>query len=413
MKDRQKKGRRAGAGLSPLPPDRAAALQEQMARLAEALAAGEELPTLQELVTPRGDDLAWDLHLLRELEKIPHPAIPPLLAALFGQSPDKERRKALKRAWHVMQTRGVPVSADLLPREQPASSVVADTSALVARLSPVFGNGERYVVLEGPREILDGNLLVARLSDESGLRECHPLSLKRKQQEEFWEHFRSQGLSDWATVPPDYAVRLLEEALALTPDGEPSRDAYLPLRENLWRHVGRFDDIPPLEARLPTISPEERRGLLEEARSLAAGELCRSWLPSLEDITPWVDKIQEIQDSPLVLTEQQQHRRHEDVAEEAAAELFPEETRPRWGRRLLETAYFLDLLGRGTEARAAQAAGEDLLSRERSTLVGENPFLQELVRIALTLAWEYRRPREPQPETSPLVVPPTEPLIRR
>jgi len=413
MKDRQKKTRRAAAGLTPLPPERAAALQEQVARLKEALDRGDSLEAVQDMVTPRPDDPAWDLHLLRELEKISHPTIPPLLAALFGASPDKERRKALKRAWHVLQTRGVPISPELLSREQPGGLAAPEAPALEARLSPVFGNGERYVILEGPRDILGGNLLVARVSDQDGLKECHPLSLKRKQREELWDHFQSQGVTDWATAPPDYAVRLLEEALARTPDGEPSRDAYSGVRDNLWRQVGRLADIPTLEERLPVLSPGERSALLEQSRNLAAGELCRSWLPSFEEITPWVDKIQEIQDSPLVLTDQQQQMRHEALADEATAALFPEETRPRWGRRLLETAYFLDISGRRAEAQAAQAAGEDLLSGERSALAGENPFLKELVRLALTLAWEYRQQRKPKPEPSPLVVPPTEPLIRR
>jgi len=411
MKDRQKKSRRAAAGLTSLPPERAVALQEQVARLKEALAAEEDLPPLQELVRTSPEDLDWDLHLLRELEKISHPAIPPLLAALFGPSPDKERRKALKRSLHVLKTRGVSIPDDLLPREGAGSPGAAKTPALTAQISPIYGPGERYVILEGPRDILDGNLLLARLSDTDGLRECHPLSLKRKQQEELWDYFRGQGFTEWAEVPPEYAVRLLEEALAKTPDGEPSREGYLPLRENLWRQVGRLEDIPPVEMRLPSLEQEERSSWLEKSRELAASELFRTWLPSFEDITPWVDKIKEIQDSPLVLTEQQQHRRQEGVADEAAAALFPEDTRPRWGRRLLEMAFFLDHTGRPAEARAAQAAGEDLLSGERSALSGENPVLQELVRIALTMGWEYRQrqKKEPQPETERLIVPPWNP----
>lgn len=411
MTDRRKKSRRAAAGLPPLPAERTAALQEQVARLKEALAAGEELPSLQDLVTTQPEDSAWDLHLLRELERISHPAIPPLLAALFGPNPDKERRKALKRALHVLKTRGVSISEDLLPLEQPGSPVTSETPALVAHISPVYEHGNRYVILEGPRDILEGNLLLARLSDEDGLRECHPLALKRKQREELWDHFRGQGFTEWAAAPPGYAVRLLEEALALTPDGEPSREAYLPLRENLWRQVGPLQDIPPVEARLPSLSPEEQRDLLGKSPDLAVSNLFYSWIPRSEEIAPWVDKLQEIEASPLVLTEQQQHRRYEGVAEEAAAALFPEEARPRWGRRLLEMAYFLDLSDRGGEARIAQAAGEDLLSGERSVLTGENPFLVELGRIALTLAWDIRQKEkeEPQPETSPLVVPPWSP----
>ncbi len=364
-------------------------------------------------MTPRPEDLAWDLHLLRELEKIPHAAVPSLLAAFFGKSPDKKRRKALKRALHVLKTRGVSIPADLFPREEFEITAPTETPTVAAHLSPVFGNGERYVILEGPREILGGNLLVARLSDQHGFRECHPLSLKRKQRDEVWEELRTQGLTEWAAAPPGYALRLLEEALALTPDGEPSRDSYLPMRENLWRHVGHPDNAPALEELLPPLSPGERRGFLEQSRRLATSEICRSWLPSFEEITPWMDKLKEAQDSPLVLTEQQQQLRQEGVLDDATAALFPQDTRDRWGRRLLELAYFLDLSGRNEQARAAQAAGEDLLSGERSALAGENPFLQELVRYALMLAWEFLKQQEPKPEPSPLVAPPMEPLIRR
>jgi hypothetical protein len=408
MTDRQKKSRRAAAGLTPLSAERAAALQEQVARLGEALDAGEDPETLQDLVTPDPQDLDWDLHLLRELEKISHPAIPPLLAALFGPSPDKERRKAVKRALHILKTRGVAIPEDLLPREQAGSPVAAETPALVAHISPVYGNGDRYIIVEGSRDLLDGNLLVVQLNDETGLRECMPMSLKRKQREELWDYFHSQGFTEWAVAPPNYAVRLLEEALALTPDGEPSREAYLPLRENLWRRVGRLEDIPPVEKRLPILGLEERRDFLGQASDLAMSELFYNWIPSPEEITPWVDKLQEIEDSPLVLTEQQQHLRYEGVAEEAATALFPEETRSRWGRRLLEMAFFLDLTDRGEKARVAQAAGENLLAGERSVLTGENPFLLELARLALTLAWEHRQQpeEEPEAESSPLIVRP-------
>jgi hypothetical protein len=413
MKDRTKKTRRGAAGLPPLPPESNAALEEQLARLQEALAGGHSQETLQNLVIPVPGDLAWDLHLIRALGNIPHGDVPALLGALFGQSPDKDRRKALKRAWHVLRTRGVPVPEGLMAREESRSLFSPETSALQAQVSSLFGSGERYVILEGPREILGGSLLVARLSDQHGIRECHLLTLNRKQRDEFWEHFHSQGLDAWATAPPAYALRLLEEALALTPDGEPSRDAYLPLRENLWRHLGRPEDAPALEEVLPPLSPAERRGYLEQSRKLATSELCRSWLPSPEEIVPWIDKLKEAQDSPLVLSEAQQRLRQEGVLDDATAALFPQDTRVRWARRLLETAYFLDLSGRGEEARAAQAAGEDLLSGERSQLTGENPFLQELVRYALMLAWEFSKQQEPQTQTSPLLSPPTEPLIRR
>jgi hypothetical protein len=305
------------------------------------------------------------------------------------------------------------VPAELFSREEAEGPGVSEAAALEAQVSSIFGNGERYVILEGGREILGGNLLVARLSDQYGLRECHLLTLKRKQREEFWQQFYSQGLDAWAAAPPAYVLRLLEEALALTPDGEPSRDAYLPLRETLWRHLGRPEEAPALEEVFPPLAPGERGGYLEQSRKLATSEMCRSWLPSPEEIVPWIEKLKAAQDSPLVLSEQQQRLRQEGVLDDATSALFPQENRPRWGRRLLNMAYFLDLSGHAEEARAAQAAGEDLLSGERSALSGENPFLQELVRYALMLAWEFLKQQEPQAQASPLLAPPTEPLIRR
>jgi hypothetical protein len=413
MKDRHKKTRRAAAHLPPLSPDDASALQEHLGRLQEALAAGTSPETLQNLVPPRPDDLDWDLHLIQGLGKIPHAGIPAILAAFFGPSVDKERRKAVKKALHALKTRGIPVPAELFSREEAVTSATPEASALQAQVSSIFGNGERYVILEGPREVLGGSLLVARLSDQHGIRECHLLTLKRKQREEFWEQFHGQGLDAWAEVPPAYVLRLLEEALALTPDGDPSRDAYLPLRENLWRHIGRPEDAPALSEVLPSLSPGERGGYLEQSRKLATSELCRSWLPSPEEVVPWIEKLKQAQESVLVLTEAQQRLRQEGVLDDATAALFPQENRSRWSRRLLEMAYFLDLSGRAEEARAAQAAGEDLLSGERSAISGENPFLQELVRYALMLAWEFLKQQEPQPQTSPLLAPSTEPLIRR
>jgi hypothetical protein len=364
MKDRHKKTRRAVAALPPLSPENAALLQEHLARLQEALAAGQGIETLQKLVSSQPDDLAWDLHLIQELGKIPHAGIPALLASLFRQSPDKERHKAVKRALHVLRTRGVAVPDELFSRQEAGGSGAPEASALQAQVSSIFGNGERYVILEGPREVLGGSLLVARISDQHGIRECHLLTLKRKQRDEFWQQFYSQGLDAWAQAPPAYALRLLEEALARTPDGEPSRAAYLPLRETLWRHLGRPEDAPALEEVLPPLSPGERHGYLEQSRKLATSELCRSWLPSPEEIVPWIDKLKQAQASPLVLSEAQQRVRQEGVLDDATAALFSQENRNVWGRRLLETAYFLDLAGRREEARAAQAAGEDLLSGE-------------------------------------------------
>jgi hypothetical protein len=410
MKERHRKTRRAAAGLPPLAPEQAAAIKEQLARLREALDAGAEGEQLRDLVTHEPADPAWDLHLLRELEKIPHPAVPALLAALFGQSPDKERRKALKRALHLFKTRGVPVPEDLLPREAPEAPISPEAPALSARISSVYGNGEGFVILEGPREILGGGtLLMSRVSDTQGFRECSLFSLSKRRREDFWREFVSEGVDEMVPVPPSFALRLLEEALALTPDGEPHRDEYLPLRETLWRHLGRPDEAPTLSDLLPPLDPAERNRALEDARKLARDHLFITWVPTFEEIKPWLGRLEGLQDSPLVLTESQQTMRQDSILEEATAALFPPEDRARWGRRLLKMAYFFHLKDKTEEVRAALAAAESLLSKEQSPLSGENPFLRELVIYALLMAEKYLEQEKPKAESSSLILPPWTP----
>jgi hypothetical protein len=411
--ERQKKAKeRSGADPAPLSPEARARLASQVAGVAAALETGAEGPALEELLTVDPQDPDGDVHLMAALGALSHPAIPPLLAALFGGARDKVRRKALKKTLHRLKTRGVAVADDLLPREA-ASFGAPRPDATAVFVSPIFGAGESYVILEGPPEILGGNLLVARVSDREGFRECVLLALKRKQQAEFWDKFREQGLDHWFSPPPAYAVRMLEEAYTRPGDAGPGAAQYGAGREKIFRHWGRPETAPDLEQIMPAPLSGERGRLLEHSRHLARDPLFHSFLPGPEEIAPWLAKLQEVQDSPLVLSEQQKQVRTDGVLDEATRTLYPVDTRDDWRRRLLTTAYYLHLEGREEDSRAAQAAAADLVDPNRSALTGDNPFLKSLVQYAVRLGWEMQQPREPA-APSGLVTPPGEVgLIRR
>jgi hypothetical protein len=409
MKDRRKKSKQTlDQHLGPMPPEAEARLEAQVAQVRELLATGEDLEDLEVLATPAPDDLLWDLHLIKALAKVKHAAVPRLLASLFGNARDKERRKALKRALHLLKTGGVQVADDLLPSEE--GGLWSPSPAALAFVSPFFADGERFVSLEGPREFLGGNTLVARLSDTAGIRECHLFSLKRKHREELWENFRQQGLGEFAAVPPAYAVRLLENAFDLDLGSDAAAD-YAGLRTAIWRHWGSPEDPAELAGRLPDLSESDRRAYLERSLDLTRNPLFLTWLPDPEKIAPWMAKIQAIQDSPLILAEHQQRDRYDQIVEDAARTLYPPETRRLLSRRLLEMAYFLDLTERPEEARAAQAAGEELAAGGPGPLEAENPFLRGLVMYALLLAREHARQTEPAKTASGLVTLPEDSRI--
>lgn len=403
---------RATADLATLPPEAEAALQGLVERVAAACEAGRDLERLQKLVVTNPEDFLWDLHLITDLGNIGHPAIPPLLAALFGQTPDKARRKALKRALHLLKTRGVPVPEELLPREEPEFGKVRP-AAVKSLISPILGNGESYLVLECPREVLGGNFLVARLSDVLGLQECHLLNLKSQQVSELWDHYRQHGLTEWFPVPGPYAVRLLEEAYAGKTPVAQAKGAYGTLRDKIVKNWGPPEEAPDPEQVLPVLEPTEANRLLEQSRRLATHPLFQTWIPALEEISPWIDKVKEVQESPLVLSEPQKQARLDALFDEATQALYPAATRPLWHRRLLTMAYYLELGSQPAEARLAQAAAADLASPKLSAIAGENPFLRGLVQMGLHLAWELQQKSQQTQSSSGLLTLPGDPRLRR
>jgi hypothetical protein len=407
----QKKAKpRSAHEAAALSPEARARLESQVARVVEALETGIEPDALPALVSPEPQDPDWDAHLIAALGSLGHPAIPMLLAALFGPARDKIRRKALKKTLHRLKTRGVAIAPDLLPKEE-ASFASPRPGAAKVSVSAIFGRGESYVILEAPAEVLGGNFLVARVSDQEGFQECVLLSLRRQQQAEVWGRFREQGLDQWFSPPPAYAVRLLEEAYAHKTGAGAAQ--YGALREKIFRHWGRPEAAPDLEQELPAPAPPEMPRLLEHARELALDPLLISFLPGPEEITPWLAKLQEVEDSPLVLTDQQKQVRIDGLLDEATRTLYPPETRPGWSRRLLTTAYYLHLDGREEDARALRAAAIGLEAPEMSALAGENAFLKSLVQNTVALALDMQPPREPAAPSGLITAPGETGLIRR
>lgn len=406
----EKKGLEAAAALPRLMPEDEAALEAMVAQVAQALAGGrEDLEDLRHLAEPRPLDPAWDLHLIAALGALPYPAIPKLLAALFAAAPDKTRRKALKRAFHLLQSRGVAAPPELLPREE-GLHVRETGAAPQAHVSQVLGNGERYVVLEGPRNILGGNILVARLHDQEGFRECHIFDLKSKGRQQFWASLTKDGVVDFQSAPASYALRLLEEAYQadFKKDGAP---AYATHRERILTHWGREEPLD-LDRLLGEITPADRSRLLEESRKLAQDPLFYFWIPAADEIGPWHDRLKDILASRLVLTDQQKQARIDDLVNETTRALYPPETREQWRRRLRDMACYLALKGRREEARAAAVAADDLV-QERSHLLGDAVFLKTLTTLALRLAWEVEEGKDKGESPLSLLAPPTEPLLLR
>jgi len=164
---------------------------------------------------------------------------------------------------------------------------------------------------------------------------------------------------------------------------------------------------------LPPLAPEVQSRYLEQSAKLVFHPLFYSWLPGGEEMTPFVQRLKEVQESRLVLSDYQKQTRQDAVVEEAVKALHPPESRPILVRRLLAMAHYLHLQGLGEESRAAQAAALDLAKGDYSSLAGGNPFLKALVQQALIAAAQAAPEEAEAAGSSGLILPPTESLLIR
>ena len=87
MGSRKRAKARGTADPAPLDPEARARLESQVAGVVRALETEVEPAALKAQVSPDPQDPDWDAHLMAALGALSHPAIPPLLAALFGRGP--------------------------------------------------------------------------------------------------------------------------------------------------------------------------------------------------------------------------------------------------------------------------------------------------------------------------------------
>ena len=389
----------AAADLKPLSPEDAQALSDMLAQMAAALKAVEPLEAIQELAAPRPHDLNWDLQLMAALARLAHPAIPVALIALFAAAPDKHRRKALKKALHRLQSRGVLVPDDLLPREEAAFSAM-EAKPCTARVSGIDFHGDMVVVLEGPSTALGEKHLIALCNEKEGFKDLFLASIPRRQQDEVFAGLLGGKTDQWQEAPPAYALAILEDTFRRNPGAGESASLYRAMRERIRKYWGDPADAPDLERQLQL--PAEaaaRQKLLKQGSALASHNLFFPWLPIPAEVESWVAKVIEVEKSPLFLSQEQKEERLDQVMNQATAELYPYDSRGRWARRLRHMSHILYFRGETENAQIGWLAAQDLERDNWGPPEGENPFLKGLVTGIVFTAYSFTRTLEE--ETSP------------
>jgi hypothetical protein len=329
----------------------------------------------------------------RALGNIADPASAAILAGLESSASGAIRRE-IRRSLFKLHQRGID---PLASPPTPAPSAPAPDS-ITALFSPIDIEGARIIWITKLRMQGGVTRLWGLVSESEGLVGAIAAGLSRKELKAEREELESRaGIrmveGDWRLA--DF---ILCEAYHRTPEARRARVGnFLALRTEISAAPVPSDLAHPIYAELGAgIAAEPALELLKEPELL-------EWRLSAAEIGPYVEEIDRVIDSVIVLNELQQRERINTIVERAVGELFSGERGVRARRRFEDLAYYMLHSGRREQAASAAAAARQI---ERTSDLKRSLFFQNMIRSqlgAIVAKEQNREENEPR-----LIVTPAE-----
>ena len=349
----------------------------------------------------RPDDLD---EALRALARRHGAAAVPLLERLAGAAPDKEHRRAVRRALYRLEQSGQrPARA---PAATPARPVVAREAEHPVRawLSGIDGSGSRaaWILFEGG---LGGGLRLCSLilNDEAGIMDAAGGPIARKRLEAELRGLRESQKLPWVEVDGARACALVGQALALH-----ERIGTVPPPEFArWRKsfsgsstVSNLSSLssagaqkwPPHSPRggqpasgQPAASDVDPVALERSASLLELAEL-GGWFVDPARVGTEALALLQARESRLVVSDQIKAEREAAIIDGVIEVHVATAARLRWAGRLREMADIFAMTGRGDEATLARTVAAALADADRPAAT--IPFVRALAARGLEMAAE-------------------------
>lgn len=349
-----------------------------------------------------GSDPDVSLAVVHVLGRIRDAASVAVLEGLEERAGSKEVRREIRRSLFRLAQGGV-VSAE--PRESESPGTGPNFSLapeIEGYLASVTGGGDRLVILARPEP--GGGLLVlnAAVNDRLGLGRLEGAVVLRKDFRRMMEGVKAQHQASVTPVPWEYADWLMHEAYRKTkgPPGEGAAD-YPVLRSRLSpvkaapRSHPVFDRVDTDAVGFPAPS-EVSEKLLEDPE-------LRTWFVEKDLVDPWLERVEDTEQSRIVLNPAQRQERFRGIVREAVEGIFLDpDLGPVFEQRLEDAALHMHAAGREEQARAVLALALAIRRGDLGSLGA--PFLEALV--VRSLGFHKAREKEAVEEEPSLIVKP-------
>ena len=314
-----------------------------------------------------------------ELQSVLAAAVKARQAALpeaLAKSKNKAVSRAARKALYQLKSSGVAVATESPQGEQP--KVRPGPEELPALLSAIAGTGERAVFLAKVRPGAGVDTYQAIVHDELGLLELSRGESSRSKYRRHLDELRDEK----AAIIETTHDRALEELGVAWATSAREKNPLPPDADSHLRRLGvvakdGWPELPKPDSDDATTAT--RSGSLHDERELA------SWLPGDKSIQLLSARLDEVDASPLQLSEPQKHEQRLQKVALTANETAPAERRI-WAQRLWRQAELLEATGRGEQAKLARAEAR-LLFHEPAR---KSAFLEKMFEKVVVLAERAR-----------------------
>jgi hypothetical protein len=267
-------------------------------------------------------------------------------------------------------------------------------------------HGDRLIWLTKARVGGGFHFLSAVVNEPEGMRYVEGTEVTRKAIRLMRQDLIQRLQVSLIEVPWRYCDALMYEGYERTKAHNGKEvESYPALRSHLIASAAQTVEVP-LPASLDRETLAENENLLVTSVQLFEEPELQRWLLDHDQAHRYIEKISEVQESPLVLNRYQQQDRMQTIIDSAISEIFSPENCPAYARRLEETALHLATSGRLDAAKRAVAVAQALKRSERG---GKGiPFCEELVRQSIALHYKEEREKDQEETRGSLIMKPSD-----
>ena len=340
--------------------------------------------------------------LIEALARIPNAETAQLLTGMMAGVEEKWVIKSIKRTLYKLRQRGVRWE-EKPSRDEPILRPPKPAEP-EGYLGAIDSTGSRIIVIAKPQPQKGLLVVFGIVNDLEGIQEFNLKEFSKKGFSEFLKSSLSSVEFPIVTAPGAYCVHLLREASSLCrriskPLPQGYHEAENEFKDSTWD-----DPSPIIYQFIKEDEVKDRVHLLKESSKLHEIMPFSAWFLPGQELQRYVSSITEAQESKIVLTPEQKDARINGIYMKALHEVFPENRRLLWKRRLEEMAYILLKTGKEEEPRLAVSAAIDL--QKPFSSIDPNPFIWNLLLKSLYILIESDYEDKEKEEKTSLIVTP-------